>query len=187
MSEHPSSYRHQGKIEIVPPIGPSTILAIDQSLFVQRVRLTKKLLISLTEHHWIATNTVPSRIERVAPLIEREAQWQRFREGLHAGRLCSIYDGSTPRKPREPDHIIQRIKFTKETLMDLKEGLIVQITSGRFYKETVVPLAEREEQWERFKAAEGAGMMCYILDQNSNTSFNFITGEVRPVDDPDRN
>jgi hypothetical protein len=66
--------------------------------FEGTVRLTKKLLMGLTERHWIQSNCFGADgwlfSERVAPAAQRDAQWHRLRSG--AGLLCYVWDTSVP-------------------------------------------------------------------------------------------
>ena len=65
------------------------------------VKLTKKLLFSLEEHHLILTTCGNMVEEKVAPSHARDAQWQRFRKSGHAQRNCMIFDTSKPCNPTE--------------------------------------------------------------------------------------
>lgn len=132
-------------------------------------RLTKKVLFSLAEHNRIHGHPFT---EVVAPLQDREAQWQRFRDSGSAQRNCLVSDiRVTPEvvsdfvPPFEKYRLVAcRTKLTKKLLFRLEEHHLVYSTCGDHTQAKVAPMHEREAQWQEFKADGSAQRNCMILD-----------------------
>ena len=70
------------------------------------VKLTKKLLFSLEEHHLILTTCGNMVEKKITPLHRREAQWLWFKNAGHAQRNCMIFDTSKPCNPKETGGVL---------------------------------------------------------------------------------
>jgi hypothetical protein len=128
---------------------------------VTTAKLTKKLLMSLEEHHYLSNSMNGGIREQVAPLKAREAQWMRIKSAHSDGKKCCVWD-TTKRGAEPTERYGLGNKVSKAFLMSLHEGVTIWITSTGF-KEAVAPTDQRELQWERIKASGGAGRACMLI------------------------
>jgi hypothetical protein len=89
--------------DVAVPLSPAAV-AMGEDLRVRHERLTKKLLISLTEGKFVASNVweggVPVFAEHVSPVQEREEQWRRVVAANADQELCEIYPNETAFRQR---------------------------------------------------------------------------------------
>jgi hypothetical protein len=140
-------------------------LPIEDCAVVYEGKLTKSLLMGLDEWHHISSNRQPGIYELVAPLAERNQQWEKIKKMGVYGSKCYV------RHVRKPKDISQTLPltifgtFTKAFFIQLDEWHEVWITSGpaKNLKERIIP-QDREGQWKRFEAAGADGHKCKVTD-----------------------
>jgi hypothetical protein len=159
------------------------------SRVIARAKLTKRLLMSLPEGVYIASNqwvpatpgpSVPRFAEHVAEPEAREAQWERIKTAGADGRHCNVYEtpedhakwlAGQPIVGRATQPVEIR-KLTKRFFLSLGTGQYIvsnvcdRLEGGQYepcFREYVLQLEARAEQWERIKLSGSDGRLCAVF------------------------
>lgn len=132
----------------------------------QRIKLSKKLFMSLRPGQYIMDNFVPQRYEEIGQNLE--SQWERWR-GIN-GRMVTICESQTDclrewlasaatASLRSQDKAVYYGKLDKKLFMESPNGYYLLFTQEPF--DHLELQHDREEQWSHYKDRNGLSVQIF--------------------------